>query len=436
MSRTRGTLSVAALAAGLVLSVGSAPAGAQDALVIRGGTVHSLAGDARVADVVVENGRITAVGAGAAAPAGARVIDASGRHVYPGLFDAVTTLGLTEIGAVDVTSDIDELGDFTPHLQAMAAVHPSTEHIPVARANGITHTVAAPAGGIFPGQGSLVNLDGWSVEEMLVEPAAFMVLEWPEVETSVFDRSTFERRDRPYAEAREMYDADVRRIADWLAAARSYAEARAGQPDVRPDLRLESLGRVTRGEIPLLVMARSERQIRDAVAFAEEEGLDIILGGAPAAWKVADFLAERGVPVILGPTQDTPSGPDEWYAEAYARAGILHDAGVDIAFATYNSSDSRTLPYEAAMATGYGLPREAALRAVTINAARMLGVDDRLGTLEPGKIANVIVTDGDPLEITTRFEHVIIGGRDVDTMNRHRELYELWRSRPRPGAGG
>lgn len=433
MSTARHIFATAA-AAGLFMAGGAAPAVAQDALVIQGGTVHSLAGEPRVADVVIEDGIITAVAPGADAPAGADVIDATGQHVYPGLFDAVTQIGLTEIGAVDVTSDIDELGDFTPHLQAMTAVHPSTEHIPVARANGITHTVATPDGGTFPGQGSLINLDGWSVEEMLVDPGAFLVLEWPEVETSEFDFETFTSSERSYEEAKEEYDADVRRIADWLDAARSYAESRAGDADVRPNLRLEALGRVTGGDMPLLVMVESERQIRDAVAFAEEEGLDVILGGAPEGWKAAELLAERDVPVIVGATQAMPTSPDEAYDEPYANAGKLHAAGVKIAFATYNSADSRTLPYEAAMATGYGLPREEALRAITINAAEMLGVDDRLGTIEAGKIANLVVTDGDPLEITTRFEHVIIDGRDVDTMNRHRELYELWRSRPTPGA--
>ncbi|HEX6940959.1 MAG TPA: amidohydrolase family protein [Longimicrobiales bacterium] len=419
-------------AATLLLAAAGAPA--QETLAIRGGTVHPISGPAYVGTVVVQDGRIVAAGADATAPAGARVLDATGLHVYPGLFDAGTRLGLTEIDAVDVTNDFEELGDFTPHLLARTAVHPASEHIPVTRANGITHTVALPGGGGasggFAGQGSAFHLAGWTIEEMEIEPAVVMVMDWPTIRTREFDRRTFSTRERSYREAKEEYDRAVHRLASWLDAARDYDRAVRGGASIPRDLRLEALARVTRGELPVLARVDRARDIRNVVAFAEEQGIRLILAGAAEGYEVASLLAEKGIPVILGPTQALPTGPDKPYDERYANPGKLHAAGVKIAFATFNSADSRTLPYEAAMAIPYGLPRDVALRAVTVNAAEMLGLADRLGTIEPGKIANLIVTDGDPLEITTQIRHLIIAGREVDTMNKHRELYEKYRSRP------
>jgi imidazolonepropionase-like amidohydrolase len=431
MRTLRSTLGAAAA---LLIAASAAPA--QETLVIRGGTVHPITGPEFVGTVVVRDGKIVAAGPSVDAPAGARVIDATGLHVYPGLFDAGSTLGLTEIGAVDVTNDYRELGDFNPHLQARTAVHPATEHIPVARANGITHTVALPGGGGFGaggfrGQGSAFSLDGWTIEEMEIDPGVAMVLDWPTIRTREFDRSTFTFRERPYKEAKEEYDRAVQRLASWLEAAREYDHAVSGGATIRPDSRLAALARVTRREIPVIARVNTERDIRNVVAFAEEQGIRLIIAGGAQAYRVAQLLAEKKIPVILGPTQSLPTENDAPYDEAYANPGKLHAAGVRIAFATFNSSDSRTLPYEAAMAIPFGLPRDAALRAVTLNAAEFFGIADRVGSIEAGKIANLIVTDGDPLEITTQVRHLIIGGREVDTMNRHRQLYEKHRSRPR-----
>ncbi|HWP37718.1 MAG TPA: amidohydrolase family protein [Gemmatimonadales bacterium] len=419
----------------------ASPALAQDSgsLAVRGATIHTLAGaDIPNGTVVIQNGRIVAVGANAPVPAGARVIDGTGMHVYPGLFDAASQLGLTEIGAVDVTNDMTELGDFNPHLNAAAAVHPASEHIPVARANGITHAVSAPqarAGGIG-GQATLINLDGWTIEEMQVVPSVGIVMNWPRLGMGGFGFfggfGEGPPPPRTFREARQRYEDNVRKIEGWFEAARRYdAATRAGERVPR-DLKLEALARVTRKELPLLVAANDERDIRNAVEFAEKQGVRIVIAGGSEAWKVRTLLAEKNVPVITGPTQALPSGEDEGYDEMYAAPGLLHQAGVKIAFGTFGSSDSRTLPYEAGNAVSYGLPREEALRAITINGAEILGVADQLGTIEVGKIANLVVTDGDPLEITTQFKHVIIGGREVSLENRHQQLYDRYRSRPKP----
>jgi imidazolonepropionase-like amidohydrolase len=418
--------------------IGLAPLAAQNeapTIVIQGGTVHTLAGaPIEGGTVLIRNGLVAEVGPSVSVPAGVQVIDATGLHVYPGMFDAVTRLGLTEVGAVDVTNDYMELGDYNPHLLGMTAVHPASEHIPVARANGITHTVAAPSarsGGIG-GQGSLLYTDGWTVEEMLIEPSVGMVVSWPNVETRGYDYETRTRIEKTFREAKSEYDEKVTELEEWLDGARQYKGALAAGIDVERDLKLEALVKVIDGELPLLVYANSERQISDAVEFAESNEVQIVILQGREAWKVADRLVESGIPVILGPTQSLPNEEDYGYDQIYAQPGQLFAAGVKFGFATFNASSSRNLPYEAGSAVSFGLSREEAIRAVTINSAEILGIGHMLGTIEQGKIANIIVTDGDPLEIQTQFLHLIVAGRVADRMNKHLELYEKYRARPRP----
>lgn len=434
-------LNVTAFAPALVVAWAAAalPLSAQVAggtLVIRGGTVHTLAGPPlERATILVRDGRIAGVGGDAGIPSGAPVIDATGLQVYPGFFDAITRLGLTEIGQVDVTNDMLELGEFNPHLDAATAIHPASEHIPVARANGITHTASAPnarPGGIG-GQASLINLDGWTIEEMLIRRSVGVVMSWPSLGGGGgfgfggfggFQQRSFRERQRQYQER-------VARLEEWLDEARRYDEAvRAGRPVPR-DLKLETMAKVVRKELPLLVTANDQRDIRNAVEFAGKHALRIVILGGREAWKERALLAEKGIPVILGPTQTLPSGQDEGYDEQYAQPGMLHEAGVKFAISTFNSSDSRTLPYEAGTAVPYGLPRDEALRAITIYPAEILGVADQLGTIETGKLANLVITDGDPLDIRTQVRHVIINGYDVGLGNRHSDLYEKYRARPK-----
>jgi imidazolonepropionase-like amidohydrolase len=424
----------------LVASVVWAGSLGAQTLVIRGGTVHTLTGaPIQNATVVIQNGTITAVGAESAVPAGAKVIDASGLHVYPGLFDAATRLGLTEIGAVDVTLDMTELGEFNPHLLAATAVHPASEHIPVARANGVTHAIAAPQarpGGIG-GQATAVHLDGWTVEEMQIQSSVGFVVNWPRLAVGGFGfgggggGGGGGQAPRAFKEIKKQYDDQVRRVEAWLDAARRYDAAVKARENPPRDLKLEALGRATRGELPLLVVVDQEREIKAAIEFAEKQGLKIVIYGGNDAYKLRTVLAEKKVPVILGPTQEVPAD-DAGYDERYALPGLLHAAGVRFAIATFGSSDSRTLPYEAGSAVSFGLPAEEALKAITLYPAEILGLADRLGTVQPGKIANLIVTDGDPLEIRTQIRHVVIAGQESSLDNRHERLYQRYRSRPRP----
>ncbi len=428
----RMRLLLAAVSA-LALLVPGAWTQQQRVYAIRGAKIHTLAGPPiESGTVLIRSGKIAAVGPNVSVPSGAQVINARGLEVYPGLFDAISRLGLVEIGQVSATVDTTELGDYNPQLTAATAVHPASEHIPVARANGVTHAISAPQGGVMSGRGSAIHLNGWTIEEMLIEPSAALVLNWPSLQTGSFDFSTFSVRRRPFNEAKREYEKKVEELRDWLVRARHYAQAvEKGSPEkFERDLKLEALVPVVNGELPVLVLANSERDIKNAVKFCQEEKLKIILAGGAEAWKVKDLLKEKNIPVILRPTQSLPADEDDPYDKPFSNAGELHAAGVKIAFATFNSSDSRTLPYEAANAVPYGLPWEEALKAITIYPAEMLGLGDRLGTIEAGKIANLVVTNGDPLEITTEFRYVFINGQQVSTDNRHRQLYEKYRARP------
>ena len=421
------------LAALVAASPSRRPATAQTYAIV-GGTVHTLTGETFVGTVVIEGGRIVAVGPNVQAPQGAEVVDAAGKHVYPGMFDAVSGLGLTEIGAVDVTNDAREQGNFNPHLQAATAIHPATEHIPVARANGITLTMAAPQGGTVAGQASLVGLDGWTVEEMWVDPGAAMVINYPSLGGGGgrFGGRRFGGGGGGggWSAAQERYREAVAQLDDWLDAARRYDQAVKAGADLPRDLKNEAMAKVVNREMPVLLSANGERNIRNAVEWAQGQNLRFVITGGREAWKIADWLAENDVDIILSGTQAMPAGQDASYDEAYANPGKLHAAGVRIAFATFNSSASRTLPYEAAQAVPYGLPHEAALEAVTRNAADMLGFGDRIGTIEEGKLANIMITDGDPLEIRTQVTDLFILGRGVSLDNKHKSLYEKYRARP------
>jgi imidazolonepropionase-like amidohydrolase len=451
----RGSSLVPVIAILIVVVIGLSPAAAErasaqhdpridpaPAYVIRGATVHTLAGETIENGVVVlRDGRIAEVGTGLANPAGAAVIDATGLHVYPGMIDAFSRLGLTEVGSVPATEDATDLGNWNPHLTAYSAIYPASEHIPVARANGVTHAISAPGGGGgfrgggaggIPGQAALVNLDGYTVEEMAIEPSAGMVIQWPTIRTRSVDFTTFQTTERPFTEAKKEYDEQVAELESWFEAAQHYRQAvERGDPSkFDRDLQLEQLARILGGELPAIVVANDKRGIESAIEFAERFDLRIILAGARDGREVKELLAEKGIPVILGPSQALPENDDDPYYLPFSLAGELYEAGVKIAFATFNSSDSRTLPYEAANTVPFGLPCEEALKAVTVNAAEILGVGDRLGTVEAGKMANLIVTDGDPLEIQTQVGYVFIRGIPVDTNNRHRALWERYRARP------
>jgi imidazolonepropionase-like amidohydrolase len=404
---------------------------------ITGAKIYTLAGPPIAnGTVVIKDGKIAAVGANVSVPSGAQVINAKGLEVYPGLFNAVSQVGLVEVGQGEPgTVDLNELGDFNPQIVAATAVHPASEHIPVVRAAGITHTVSVPGGGVISGQGSLIHLAGWVIDEMLGKKSAALVLNWPRLGPQGgfggFGGGGQQAR-RPFSEIKQEYERRVTEIENWLERARHYAQAveKGSKENFTRDEKLEALVPVVKGEVPVLVMTNDDRDIKNAVEFCEKQKLKMILGGGREAWKVKDFLKQKNIPVILGRTHALPLNDDEPYDKPYSAPGELAATGVKIAFATFDIEFVRRLPNEAGHAVGYGLSHDDALKAVTINPAQMFGVDKELGTIEQGKIANIIVTTGDPLELQTDVRYLFIKGQLTSTDNKHRQLWEKYRSRP------
>jgi imidazolonepropionase-like amidohydrolase len=408
---------------------------------IKGGKVFTLAGPAiENGTVLIRDGKIAAVGAGIAIPADAQVIDATGLEVYPGMFDPITQIGLNEVSAVSATLDVSELGDYNPELIAATAVNPASAHIPITRANGITEVIAAPgttgfdlqSGGLIAGQASAFNLAGWTMDEMQINRSVAMVINWPSIQTRTFDFATFSIKEKPYADVKKEYDKSVNALGDWMDRARHYAQAKEkGSPALyERDLKLEALVPVVEGKLPVLVVADEARDIRNAVDFCSKQNLRMILGSGAEAWKVKDLLMEKKIPVVLAPTNRLPEQDDTPYDKPYTEPSELFTAGIPIAFSSFGTSFSRRLPQYAGTAVAYGLPHDEALKAVMLNAAQMFGLADQLGTLEPGKLANVIVTNGDPLELQTQVRFLFIKGQLTSTDNKHRELYEQYRKRP------
>jgi imidazolonepropionase-like amidohydrolase len=395
--------------------------------------------------VVIRDGKIAAVGAGVEVPAGAQVIDGKGLQVYPGLFDPVTQMGLSEISAVSATVDTTETGAYNPDVVAATAVFPSSEHIPVTRASGITEVLTVPAsggfdsrgsGGVIGGQASAIHMAGWTINEMTIKRSVAMVIAWPEIQTNSFDFTTFSRKEKPFTEAKQEYEKQVNELTDYLDRARHYAQAmgHGGPADYQRDLKLEAMAPVVRGQLPVLVFADRARDIRNAVEFCDKQKLKMILAGGEEAYKVKDLLRSKSVPVILRPTLTLLSDEDDSYDRLLSQPAELSAAGVKFAFGSFDNSFARRLGQQAANAVAYGLPYDEALKAVTIYPAQIFGVADQVGTLETGKIANIIVTNGDPLELTTDVKYLFIKGQQTSLENRHQRLYEKYLNRPKATA--
>lgn len=375
--------------------------------------------------IVIRDGLIADVGANVTAPAGAQIIDAAGGEVYPGFIDTRTDLGLADPGAGGF-SDANEIVDFNPQLRPNVAFHNDSDAIPVARASGVTTIALTPGGGLLGGQVAVMNLDGWTYEESTVVPSVGVSFLFPSIGgTRGFGAPP---ETRSFDELKKERDARLDRVARLLDDARAYA--RAAGPNRRRDLMLESLVPVVERRVPLITQANNERSIRDAIAFAERVGVRLVVAAGPEAAMVAALLKEKNVPVLLTNILDLPSREDLPHQASYAAASELAKAGVKFAFAVTSETNVRLLPANAAMSVAWGLPRDAALKALTLNAAEILGIGDRLGSLEPGKIANLFVASGDPLEVRTAITHVVIGGRSVALDNKHLALYQRYMRRP------
>jgi len=424
----------AAVAALLLASLPSS--GQERTLALVGATVHTASGPPLgSATILIEDGRIAAVGK-LELPPGAERVDLTGRHVSPGYIAANSVLGLTEIGAVDMSNDYRETGDINPNARAEIAINPDSELIPVARVNGVTAALVIPRGGDVSGSSALIRLDGWTWEDLTHRAPAGLHVMWPAMTPR---EGGF--RPTPIEEQEEQRDAALARLPEAFAAARAYwkardAEGEAGVPRHQRDVRWEAMGPALRGEVPVFVHASSENQIRAALEFLAEQQIPkaVLVGGADAE-AVAPELKSRDIPVIIAETLRTPERDSDPYDRAFTLPARLHAAGVRFCIAgagtAGGASNARNLPYQAAMAAAFGLAPEEALRAITLYPAQILGVEAELGSIQPGRLADLVVTDGPPLEITSAVEQVYISGRAIPMESRHTRLFERWRSRPR-----
>jgi imidazolonepropionase-like amidohydrolase len=406
------------------------PARVDGPIAIRGATVHPVSGPAiSNGTVVIEQGRIRAVGQNGSAtiPPNATLIPAEGLHLYPGMIDAGTVLGLAELESARETQDFREGGDFQPDLRAGVAVNPDSELIPVTRANGVTTVVTRPTGGVVAGQGALINLAGWTPREMsIVDPLALYV-EFP-----AEPRFRFADREPPAflgrGLAKKQREEKVRRLRDLFAQAVAYDEGRkAGRGPANP--RLESLVPYARGQKPVVFQAYRKAEIAEPLKLADDLKLKMILSGATEAWRVADELKKRDIPVIVGPVMSLPGDREEPFDAPYTNAAKLHAAGVRFCIRSNGGSNTRNLPYEAAMAVAYGLPAEEGLKAVTLSPAQILGVADQLGTIAVGKRANLVLTTGDMLQVSSQVQAVFIDGRPLEPTSKQTRLYDRYRER-------
>jgi len=395
------------------------PAGGET-LAIFGGTLHPLSGPAiENGLLLVQDGRILYVGPNREHAAAGLNIDATGKHVWPGIIALNTALGLREIGAVRATNDTAELGGNQPDLRVLSSINAASAHLAVTRCNGVTRSQVAPqGGGPMMGQSAVIDLDGDTWEELVQLDRDMLHIRFPEVSNQ--------------AEEKQMPE-EALAMSELLDRAREYdrlldeAERGAARPPF--DARLDALRPYASGERRVALHAQGAQTILLALKFARAEELDAVLYGVTEGWKVVDQLAAAGYPVVVGPVLAVPRSRYDPYDALYSNPAVLFRAGVEFAIQSRDTGNPRNVAFHAAMARAFGLPREEALRAITLYPARILGVEDQLGSLEPGKIADLVITDGDLLEVASTTDYVIIGGRQIELTNRQTRLYDRYRSR-------
>jgi len=410
---------------------GSAPAGA---FVLRGGRLLTIThGVIENGVLVIQNGKITAVGSAGttAVPAGAKVLDVTGMTVYPGLIDSETHLGLTEISedrsTVDTLENSDEI---MPHMHVYDAFHAETALIPVTRVNGITNAIVAPAiGDTLPGQDSFIQLAGRSANDMLMVRDIALPLNFTgrQRRNESFDRAKFpQTRMGMAAQLRQAFlDAQdyEQKVADYEKK-KSSGSDKPGNPP-KKDLKLEALLPYLHGQRPVVLAAEEPNDVETALDLAHEFHLKVVLNHLTHAASLLDKIAATGFPVIVGPIYEDPK-ESERYDAVFRLPAEMARRGIKIAFASYDAHQARNLPYAAGYAVAFGLPYEEALKAITINPAQMWGVDQLLGSLDVGKMANVVVATGDPLDVKTDVKHVFIAGQEIPLVNKQTELRDQY----------
>jgi len=417
------------LVPGLVLGSDPIPAPKQKKpIALVGGTVYTVSGAVIPnGTVVFDKGRITAVGTTVSIPADAERIDATGKNVYPGLIDSYSIMGLTEIGSVRGTLDYNETGDINPNARVEVAVDPESELIPVARSGGITITGTAPQSGLISGTSAAIMMDGWTWEDVTLKAPLGLVVNWPAM---AYIPSPFSRQSKE--EWIKNRDTRLKALRDAFANARSYmvakkAEQQKSIPYHDTDLRWEAMIPVLEGKVPVWVNANDLAQIQAAITWAEQESVRLVIVGGRDAWRVTSQLKAKSIPVIVTDVLNAPSRRWEDYDLVYSTPKKLKDAGILFCISgDTDPSNARNLNHHAATAAAFGLSREDALKAITFDAAKVLGIDAMVGSVETGKDATLIVVSGDILELSSVVERVFIQGKTIDLRDMHKQLYDKY----------
>ena len=412
--------------------------GPQGTFIIKGGHIVTVSGaDIPNGSVVISGGKITAVGANVTAPSGATVIDATGMHVFPGMIETGSSIGLAEITeGANATVDNAEVGRFNPNVQAFFGFDPHSAELGVTRVVGITSVVTSPSGGLIAGSAALMDLAGDTPPQMAVVPRVAMVIQLPGGGRGGRGGGGAGAAAAP-ATGTTGGRTPLDSIKNMLRDADAYGKAQDAYakdktlPRPPHDVVLAALVPVVRGQMPVIFPADAQAEIREAVAFAQEMKLKPIIMGGRDAWRMTDFLKQFDVPVIIRSVQSLPSREDDPYDANYAAPAKLAAAGVRFAIAAGTENpDIRNLPFVAGMAAAFGLSKEDALKSVTLWPAQIFGVGDKLGSIEVGKMANIVIADGDMLEARTNVKHLFIEGREVPLDTKHTELYKAFKDRP------
>lgn len=397
-------------------------------IAVVGATIHTVVGDQIPNGVLLfDKGKIISVGVDIQIPDGAKIIDAKGKHVFPGMIDAFSNIGLVEINAVRATDDRGEVGLFNPNIKAEIAVNPDSEIIPVTRSNGVLMCLTVPYRGLITGQSACLQLDGWTTENLALKTSVGMHIRWPTM-APVSDWFVSKSVKEQIAER----DKRLRQLEDYFERARRYDEARAAGEISQLDLRLEAMRKVLSKDVPIIVTANGVQEIQSAIAFASLQDLKLIIFGGYDAPYCIELLRKHKVPVIVGGVYRLPRRDDDAFDSAYTLCETLREAGVKYCIASYGrfgGSMARNLPYHAATASAYGLPISDAIKAVTLYPAQILGLDDRVGSLESGKDATFVISDGHVLDTVSNVEAAFIQGRSVSLNDRHKRLFKKYEER-------